>query len=191
MVATGGTGSGTSDGGNVAVTNTGKVTTTGLLSNAIFAQSIGGGGGYGGSSKGWFSVGGDGGGGGNAGTVTVTNSGTTVKTKRTTPQPSTPRASAAAAARAALSGAIAPFLSVAVGGNGAQGGTGNVVTVDSLAGEILTSGDRSYGIFAQSIGGGGGDGGYAISGIDPDWAPPFPSELAVPAAAAITPIRSR
>jgi len=56
----------------------------------------------------------------------------------------------------------------AFGGSGGIGGSGSAVNVGSLSdplhGAITTSGDRSYGIMAQSIGGGGGNGGFAVSG---------------------------
>jgi len=45
--------------------------------------------------------------------------------------------------------------SVSVGGNGKGGGNGGAVTVNN-SGAITTYGSSAYGIFAQSIGGGGG-----------------------------------
>lgn len=164
LVAIGGGGSGTSDGGNVTLNNSGEVTTKGIGSNAIFAQSIGGGGGVGGSSTGWFSIGGAGGGGGNAGTVQVTNSGATVQTDEDNATAIYAQSVGGGGGKGGAAISAGAFASMSIGGDGAAGGTGNTVTVDSLAGEILTQGDRSYGIFAQSIGGGGGDGGYAVSG---------------------------
>ena len=49
-------------------------------------------------------------------------------------------------------------------GSGASGGQGGLVTVDN-SGVLLTSGDQADGIFAQSIGGGGGAGGSAVGAI--------------------------
>jgi hypothetical protein len=47
--------------------------------------------------------------------------------------------------------------SIAVGGSGGKGGNGGDVTITNYAsGDIETSGDLSYGMFAQSVGGGGG-----------------------------------
>lgn len=52
--------------------------------------------------------------------------------------------------------------SVAVGGKGGAGGSGGAVSV-TATGAITTHGPRSYGILAQSIGGGGGIGGSSTS----------------------------
>src|SRR5690606_27180359 len=49
---------------------------------------------------------------------------------------------------------------VAVGGSGGHGGVGNEVDVDT-SGPISTQGDFSNGVFAQSVGGGGGTAGNA------------------------------
>src|ERR1700682_3658506 len=46
-------------------------------------------------------------------------------------------------------------------GTGGTGGTGGTVSVTSI-GEVHTSGTQATGIFAQSLGGGGGNGGFAI-----------------------------
>src|SRR5690606_5561543 len=53
-------------------------------------------------------------------------------------------------------------VGVGVGGTGGSGGDGGEVDVTLGAGtQILTHGHRSYGIFAQSVGGGGGEAGAA------------------------------
>lgn len=52
---------------------------------------------------------------------------------------------------------------VGVGGSGGNGGTAGVVDVTN-SGTIQTIGHRSFGILAQSIGGGGGTGGSVMSG---------------------------
>ena len=54
-------------------------------------------------------------------------------------------------------------LPVTIGGTGAAGGKGGAVTVNST-GDIRTSGFGSYGILAQSVGGGGGSGGNSTAG---------------------------
>ncbi|KAA0123607.1 autotransporter outer membrane beta-barrel domain-containing protein [Methylobacterium sp. P1-11] len=51
---------------------------------------------------------------------------------------------------------------LALGGDGAQGGSGGTVTIEN-AGTITTRGIGSHGIMAQSIGGGGGQGGLAFA----------------------------
>ncbi len=179
LVALGGSGSGTSDGGLVDVDNSQAITTEGDGSNAIFAQSIGGGGGNGGTSSGVVSIGGSGGGGGNGNNVEVSNSGTL---------------STGGAVGGSGDDATAVFLqsvgggggngggstsvglgvSVAIGGSGGSGGDGKNVTFnpiadanDLTAATIDTTGDRSHGIQAQSVGGGGGNGGFAFSGTAP------------------------
>jgi hypothetical protein len=49
------------------------------------------------------------------------------------------------------------------GGHGGSGGDGGQVSVTS-AGRITTAKDDCHGIFAQSLGGGGGNGGFSIAG---------------------------
>jgi uncharacterized protein YhjY with autotransporter beta-barrel domain len=163
--AVGGRASDTSDGNNVIVVNSGSVTTLGTGANAIFAQSIGGGGGSGGSSSGWFSVGGSGGGGGNAGTVNVTHRGTLLKTQKEDASALYAQSVGGGGGKGGNAVGVGPVGALAIGGSGAKGGTGNDVTVitEEGAGEIRTGGARSHGIFAQSIGGGGGDGGFAVA----------------------------
>ena len=50
---------------------------------------------------------------------------------------------------------------IAVGGNGGTGSDGDKVTVDNH-GNLITQGEHSYGLLAQSIGGGGGNGNYNL-----------------------------
>jgi hypothetical protein len=38
------------------------------------------------------------------------------------------------------------------------------VTLSNIGTSVETNGTHSYGVFAQSVGGGGGDGGFAIAG---------------------------
>lgn len=179
LVGIGGDGASTSPGGQVTVENSQSITTFGDRSHAIFAQSVGGGGGNGGLSVGLVSIGGGGGSGGNGGNVFGTNSGTLLT---------------GGAAGGAGNDSAAIFLqsvgggggnggaaialglgaSVAIGGSGSVGGAGGNVTfnqtanVNSLtAASIATTGDRSHGIQAQSVGGGGGNGGFAFSGTAP------------------------
>jgi hypothetical protein len=53
--------------------------------------------------------------------------------------------------------------SVAVGGKGGKGGDGGPVTVGTDGGGLRTLGKESPAIHAQSVGGGGGHGGFAVS----------------------------
>jgi hypothetical protein len=59
--------------------------------------------------------------------------------------------------------------SISIGGNGAASGMGGTVDVINT-GDVTTYGDISFGIMAQSVGGGGGSGGSgsAYSAIDPN-----------------------
>jgi len=159
IVPIGGDGATTSDGGTVTVSNSGKIESS---SNAILAESIGGGGGAGGSTIGWFAIGGTGGGGGTGGTVQVTNSGDLTTTGR--------NASALFAQSVGGGGgkggnvvAVGAFASLAIGGDGGAGGDGSEVVVNSTGGKINTEEEQSHGIFAQSLGGKGGSGGFAVS----------------------------
>ncbi|MDA0189242.1 MAG: hypothetical protein OSW77_02730, partial [Proteobacteria bacterium] len=158
----GGIGTGSSNGNDVIVTNRGAIETRQSDSAAIHAQSIGGGGGNGGAAAGWASVGGQGGSGGDAGSVTVNLSGSLI----THGDASTALFAQSVGGGGGTGGAAIAsgvFESYAFGGAGARGGVGRNVTVDSTAGEISTWGARSRGIFAQSVGGGGGDGGFAMA----------------------------
>ncbi|MGR3571935.1 hypothetical protein [Brevirhabdus sp.] len=175
------------DGGKVIVDQTGSIDTDGELAAGIVAQSIGGGGGIGGGAAvvgiGFAaSVGGSGGGGGNSDTVTVTNSGT-IKAKGPVAVGIKAQSIGGGGGTGgfALSAAIGPAVSyaVAVGGSGEKGGTGAPVKVTtSASSEIEITGTipkpaadktlpeggmNNYGILAQSIGGGGGNGGLAIA----------------------------
>ena len=168
LVAIGGGGGGQSHGAAVTIDNAGTIQTEGLGSYGIFAQSIGGGGGDGGTAGGLFAVGGTGGSGGNSGIVTVTHSGSV----------DTLEEGAIAILAQSIGGgggngggaiAAGPSLSIGVGGNGGLGGNGANVIVDMQVANVAdpasikTGGDRAHGIQAQSVGGGGGNGGLAIA----------------------------
>ena len=154
-------------------------------SHGLFAQSLGGGGGNGGvnvsaglsfastSNNGdghalVVGVGGFGGGGGNAGDVTVN-----VREGSSISSYGDERAAIFAQSVGGGGGnggvnvsagivSDAPIV-FGMGGFGGAGGTAGEVTVDASA-DISASGDKARGIFAQSIGGGGGNGGLNVSG---------------------------
>ena len=179
-IALGGDGSGTTIGGVVSVDNTGALRTSGANSSGILAQSIGGGGGNGGVAGGLFSAGGSGGSGANGSTVTVDNGGD-IETGYDYGALTNPTAVNAFGIFAQSvgggggngGGAVSAGLdfSAAFGGTGGSGGNGSTVnvTLDNAdptladAYDITTHGDQSAAVFAQSIGGGGGNGGFAIS----------------------------
>jgi hypothetical protein len=189
----GGSGGGGGAGGDITANNTGLLTTEGLQSAGLLAASTGGGGGTGGftlsayldltgkaNSKGAVgastSIGGTGGGGGGGGSVTITNA----KTGRISTQvDNSPTIYASSVGGGGGRGgdsiglglvlqsdAIAASAAVGVGGRGGDGGHGGEVLVTNAG--TLSAGESglatySYGIFAQSVGGGGGEGGVASS----------------------------
>ena len=168
--------------GTVNVNNTGTVSTQTDNAHGIFAQSLGGGGGNGGLSvtADYQQLADDetsraesrrlGGTGNNGSAVNVTNSGVVVTNgdngggdrcgiARRRRRSRRPRG------RGRLGGMN---LSVALGGTGGDAGNGGDVNVtnsgDISTGDATTSGGtKSYGIVAQSIGGGGGNGGMSFS----------------------------
>lgn len=166
LVSLGGSGSLASSGGAVSIKNSGVIDVKGNGSQAIFAQSIGGGGGKAGFSGGWVSIGGTGGGGGDGSSVAVTNDGglTTVGNDAAG---LFAQSIGGGGGMGGDSGAIGAFFSVSVGGSGGAGGNGSAVVVDHetlTASIISTLGERSSGISASSVGGGGGAGGFSFAG---------------------------
>jgi hypothetical protein len=173
-VAVGGTGGGGGDGGWVGVkSGTNSIATQGTNSHGILAQSVGGGGGKGGfalSISGGLGgsesigVGGQGGGGGSAGRVSVT-SGSTVSTHGSNSHGIFAQSVGGGGGEGgfgiAISGSDTYAGAVGLGGAGGKGGTASFVSVDNT-GSITTTGERSYGVLAQSLGGGGGDGEFGI-----------------------------
>ena len=189
-VSVGGHGGTAGNASSVTVSNTGTILTTGALSNGIEAQSLGGGGGNGGFSvAGTFtlgvvgvgvSVGGFGAGGGTSGDVTVDAYAdpplldspaygvTTLETEGDQSNGILAQSIGGGGGNGGFSGALGASIEgagagVSVGGfAGSGGGVGGTVTVTSYN-NILTLGDKSDGILAQSIGGGGGNGGFSIA----------------------------
>ena len=169
LFSIGGSGGGGGRADSVSVTNLSGIR---AASHAIFAQSTGGGGGAGSNSVGWVAIGGSGALGGDGGTVRVDNSGAL----------QTSEANAAAVFAQSVGGgggkgggAVSAgwWNSVALGGSGGAGGAGNAVTIINTAiyppsEGITTKGFNSDGIFAQSVGGGGGAGGYSVAGSTGD-----------------------
>ncbi|ENV44151.1 ESPR-type extended signal peptide-containing protein [Acinetobacter schindleri] len=144
----------------------------------ILAQSIGGGGGNGGNSvaTGAFvslALGGKGGAGGDSGNVQVRHGGTDGSEPRISTKANQSNAIKAQSigggggnAGYAVSNSVGGgfSFSLAMAKDGGAGGTSGDVRIDTLSGELLTQGDRSAAIVAQSIGGAGGDGGVAGTG---------------------------
>ena len=179
MVAVGGRGGAGGSGSTVSVTNDGVIKTSGRDAMGILAQSIGGGGGNGGSagSIGAFvgvGIGGVAGNGGAGGAVNVTLSNTdatyssTIVTAgdRSTGVLAQSIGGGGGNGGGAVGVSVGPFgaASIAVGGSGGKGGDGGTVTLTGSGNtSIETGGADAAGILLQSVGGGGGNGGYAIS----------------------------
>jgi uncharacterized protein YhjY with autotransporter beta-barrel domain len=184
-VAIGGGGGAAGDGGAVTVGKdapvTGQIHTEGNAAHGIVAQSIGGGGGRGGlaiaaninvGSEGSggvsFSLGGGGGAGGKGGAVTV-NSAATITTGLERAYGIKAQSvgggggDGGLAVAGALGGPGSANFGFAVGGAGGPGSAGGTVDVNLTGGSIDTSGKDAHGVFAQSVGGGGGTGGMAIA----------------------------
>ncbi|MGE4321657.1 MAG: hypothetical protein AB7E60_01350, partial [Sphingobium sp.] len=184
-VAIGGGGGAGGSGANVSVDHSGDIRTTGEFSRGILAQSVGGGGGAGGDANaisanaivyfpypsGSFSVGvgGTGGGGGASGAVSVKAAGNILaedafQSGGIVAQSIGGGGGAGGASKGISAGFNSVFnIAVNVGGSGGDGGVGNTAEVLTSAGRIVTRGDSSEGILAQSIGGGGGKGGAATA----------------------------
>jgi uncharacterized protein YhjY with autotransporter beta-barrel domain len=175
--AIGGAGGGGGSSSGVGLFSQSDITTFGTNSHGIFAQSIGGGGGAGGfsvavsganSASLSLSMGGSGGGGGNGGLVNLTNLGS-ITTYNDHSYGIVAQSIGGGggdggfAIAASLSGKNGVAASLSFGGTGATGGVAEAVGVIN-DGRITTWGDDSHGIMAQSVGGGGGSGGFSIAG---------------------------
>ena len=165
-------------GGDADVTNFGLISTKGAHSAGIFSQSVGGGGGSGGGALSRVfgqnfavsvAVGGDGGSGGVADAASAYNIGQ-VQTAGTNAHAVFVQSVGGGGGLGGTATAEAfvdsvpdePSIQVtaAIGGKGASGGIGGVVEVVNI-GLLQTQGQDAYGVFAQSVGGGGGSGGDA------------------------------
>ncbi len=170
LVGVGGGARGSGPGGAVVVENSGAIATSGADSRGIFSQSVGGfagGAGTGGGVLGW---GGSGNSAGNGGTVGVTNNGMITVTGGSAQTGVDKELVSAAIFAQSVGGgggdAAGSGGLVALGGKGSAGGSGDTVNVENN-GRLQTSGNDTYGIIAQSIGGGGGSGGasYGLGAV--------------------------
>ena len=173
----GGTGGSGGTGGDVTVANTalGIISTSGNNSAGIIAQSIGGGGGNGGFAvtgdigvgSGGLAMGGNGSSGGNSGNATLTNYAgvtTTGNDSDALIAQSMGGGGGNGAFSVQGSASLKGGLGVALGGNAGGGGNAVGTVILNNFGILQTSGNRSAGLFAQSVGGGGGNGGFSVSG---------------------------
>ena len=179
----GGGGGGGGDGGTVTVTNTGASIATNLIqSDGIEAQSVGGGGGNAGVTISVgvavsMALGGSGGDGGTGGAVSVTaQDGSQITTTADNSDGIEAESVGGGGGNAAYSQSMAvsvnvPAIAVTLGGTGGSGGDGGTVVITTIdpdytgttPNKITTSGSNAAGIFGQSVGGGGGNGGFAVS----------------------------
>ena len=172
-IGIGGNGGVGGDGGAAQVANDGQIGTTGDHAHAVFVQSVGGGGGYSGVATGIgglrpavdLVMGGQAGAGGDGGAVSITNSGQVA----TSGDHAIAILGQSIGGGGGTSGGSAAMNSVAIGMNGGDGGKGadgGAVNVLLKAGSLVaTEGLASPGIFAQSVGGGGGLYGSVTEGI--------------------------
>jgi uncharacterized protein YhjY with autotransporter beta-barrel domain len=182
-VAVGGSGGVGGSAGEADAYNIGQVQTLGGNAHGIFAQAVGGGGGFGGTAAAQnyntsipdepsisltTTIGGSGGVGGNGGAINVVNAGllqTQGQDAYGVFAQSVGGGGGAGGDATATSMAYQQAkltVATAIGGSGSGGGIGgNVKVVNS--GLISTSADEGIGIFAQSVGGGGGSGGVGTT----------------------------
>jgi uncharacterized protein YhjY with autotransporter beta-barrel domain len=182
-VAIGGSAANGGSGGTAIASNEGLIVTTGESADGMLVQSVGGGGGVGGTGDGKSSasggtnialnltIGGKGGAGGNSQSVTATNSGAIITLGDGAiglgAQSIGGGGGSAGGAAGSTSGEYS--ASVVLGGKGGSGGTmsagGLVTATNSVNSTIVTFGADATGIFAQSIGGGGGIGGKTATSL--------------------------
>jgi hypothetical protein len=152
-------------GGDLIVRNDGVIFTLGNQSTGIEARSVGGGGGSGGSATaGPIAIGGTGGDGGRGGLVDVTNN-RDIETRGTDSHGIFAQSVGGGGGNGGNAASASVFGGVALGGSGGRGGDGSIVTISGDAAvtpTIETRGDRAKGIYAQSVGGGGGNGGFSV-----------------------------
>ncbi|RPI07190.1 MAG: hypothetical protein EHM71_11165, partial [Zetaproteobacteria bacterium] len=169
QIVAGGSGGSSGSGRDVVVKSEGRIVTLRDGSFGILAQSIGGGGGTAGigavGEEGTVGIGGGGGAAGDGGAVRIEVTGDI--------ETSGKAAHAIFAQSVGGGGGIAGNVdrgvesfgtNLAFGRDGGSAGDGGAVTVTS-AGNITTRGSGAYGIFAQSVGGGGGLAGDIGPGI--------------------------
>lgn len=185
-IALGAGGGSAGKGGDVTFTgnSNGSIQTINDNSAAVVVQSVGGGGGIGGSVSAYtvspvvsiaLAMGGDGGGGGDGGAILANNASSLQTFGQYSDGLSAQSigggggtAGAANSVGVALPSPVpnaptpAVSIGVTLGGSGGSGGLGGAANVTN-SGSIVTSGEGSRAISVSSIGGGGGDGGAAWS----------------------------
>ncbi|MFJ3461331.1 autotransporter outer membrane beta-barrel domain-containing protein [Achromobacter spanius] len=176
------------------------IQTTGDFSTGMFAQSVGGGGGKGGSAfatgTGWIdpkvldlntniTMGGSGGNGANGGAVTTSLDGGAISTQGFAAAGIYTQSVGGGGGHGASGsdgfvGTLA--LGIAGGGTGGGGGSGGAVTLNTSGAstQITTTGEAGFGAVLQSVGGGGGFAGAGTSArisVADDTIPAFQMEV--------------
>jgi hypothetical protein len=160
IVSGGGAGDGSGNAGNVNVTNSGDITTTGAIAYGILAFSFGGDAGDGGAGGGIVGFGGESSDGGDAGNIIITNNvGGDITTATDYSHAIFGQSTGGGGGSGGSGGGI-----VGLGGGGSEGGSTGTVIISNDA-ILETNGSDADGIFAQSVGGGGGDGGGSGGGV--------------------------
>jgi hypothetical protein len=147
----GGSGANAGHGSSVAVNNASSIMTFGGNSHAIFAQSLGGFAGNGGSGEGIIAFGGGSHSAGYGGAVIVNNLGGSSLELTTNGEQSDAIRAQSIGGGGGSAGKSEGL--VALGGSGSAGGDGGDVTVDNNQ-TLQAKGLGSYGIYAQSAGAG-------------------------------------
>jgi uncharacterized protein YhjY with autotransporter beta-barrel domain len=184
-VAIGGAGGAGGSGGTVRINHNAAalaaganpgIVTRGDVATGLAGLSVGGGGGSAGSAVSVavsspflpavsVAIGGSGGDGGNGGLVESRHRGT-IDTRGDVSHgirlQSIGGGGGAGGGAVSVAAGVTAGISVGVGGSGGRGGSGGNVTYDGAA-TVSTLGASAIGVLLQSIGGGGGDGGRAIS----------------------------
>jgi hypothetical protein len=161
----GGSGGNASAGGAINFTNTGTIATSGAGGIGILGQSIGGNGGDGGGAAGILvNVGGTGGNAATTGGAIAANldSGSKITTTGDIAHGAVFQSIGGGGGNGGNATGTGVLVSVNVGGSGGSAGGGGAVTVNTNGAVISTAGNKSVGLVAQSIGGGGGTGGSAV-----------------------------
>jgi hypothetical protein len=156
-------GDGSDNGNDATVTADGAINTYGANAYGVLAQSIGGGGGDGGGSTGLSAIGGNGGAGGIGGNANIlTYSGATLMTSGDLAFGMLAQSIGGGGGAAGDVTVVGAGLTIGYGTVGAGGGAAATAHIE-LGSHVITTGDQADGVVAQSIGGGGGNGGNATA----------------------------
>ncbi|MGF6227305.1 uncharacterized protein YhjY with autotransporter beta-barrel domain [Inquilinus ginsengisoli] len=173
FAADGGTVSFTAGNGEPWTTSDDSITTSGISAIGVLGQSIGGGGGDGGGASGVaVTIGGTGAGGGNGGwVVAALDPGSQISTSGDGSAAVVMQSIGGGGGNAGNAATGGLFAGVTIGGAAGDGGNGGPTQITSTGTTITTAGSKSPGLVAQSVGGGGGNGGQAFAGsIGPGFA---------------------